>query len=52
MAEEGTFDSAQEQTRALWQDAKDSARSMLDEQKHTAASGICDVADALRTSAR
>ena len=52
MAEERAFDSAQEQTRALWQDAKESARSMLDEHKHSAASGICDIAEALRTSAR
>ena len=43
---------AQEQARALWQDAKEGARSMLDEQKHTAASGIGDLAAALRTSAR
>lgn len=52
MAEERAFDSAQQQTRALWQDAKDGARSMLDEQKRSATSGICDLADALRTSAR
>jgi len=52
MAEERAVDSAKEQTRALWQDAKDGARSMLDEQKRTTASGICDIADALRSSAR
>lgn len=38
--------------RELWQDAKDGARSMLDEQKQSAASGIDDLAAALRTSAR
>ena len=52
MKEERTFDSAQEQTQALWRDAKESARSMLDEQKRSAASGIGDLAEALRTSAR
>ena len=52
MAEERAVDSAQEQARALWQDAKEGARSMLDEHKHSAASGICDLADALRKSAR
>ena len=48
----GEQQSAEQQARALWQDAKDGARSMLDEQKHTAASGIGNVAAALRTSAR
>lgn len=43
---------AQEQAQALWQDAKQGARSMLDEQRHTAASGIGDLANALRTTAR
>ena len=43
---------APEPARELWQDAKDGARSMLDEQKHSAASGIDDIAAALRTSAR
>jgi len=43
---------AQEPARQLWQDAKDGARSLLDEQKHSAASGIDDIAAALRTSAR
>jgi hypothetical protein len=52
MAEERTIDSAKEQTQALWRDAKEGARSMLDEQKRSAASGIGDLADALRTSAR
>ena len=52
MAEQRTFDSAQEQTQALWRDAKEGARSMLDEQKRSAASGICNLAEALRTSAR
>ena len=42
----------QQQARALWQDAKDDARSMLDEQKDTATSGINDIAAALRTSAK
>lgn len=42
---------AQEQARALWQDAKQGARSMLDEQKHTAASSIGDIAATLRSSA-
>jgi hypothetical protein len=42
----------QQQARELWQDAKDGARSMLDEQKHSAASGIHDLAAALRTSAK
>ena len=42
----------QQQARALWQDAKSDARSMLDEQKQTAASGINDIAAALRTSAQ
>jgi hypothetical protein len=51
-AQEQTRDSAKEQTRALWQDAKEGARSMLDQHKHSAASGICDLADALRKSAR
>ena len=43
---------AQQPARELWQDAKDGARSMLDEQKQSAASGIDDLAAALRTSAR
>jgi hypothetical protein len=48
----GQQHSEQQQARELWQDAKDGARSMLDEQKHSAASGINDLAAALRTSAK
>ena len=51
-AESAEQQAAQQQARALWQDAKEGARSMLDEQKHTAASGIGDLAAALRTSAK
>ena len=47
----GEKQQAQQQARELWQDAKDGARSMLDEQKHTAANGIGDLAAALSTSA-
>ena len=48
----GQQQTGQQQARELWQDAKDGARSMLDEQKHSAASGIGDLAAAIRTSAK
>lgn len=50
-AEQAT-QAAKAQAGALWQDAKQTTRSKLDEHKHTAASGIGQVASALRTSAR
>jgi len=43
---------ATEQARAIWQDAKDSARSGLGQYKETTTKGMCDLADALRTSAQ
>jgi len=43
---------ATEQARALWQGAKESARSGIGQYKQTTAKGMCDLADALRTSAR
>jgi len=42
---------AAEQARAIWQDAKESARSGLGQYKQTTTRGMCDLADALRTSA-
>ena len=41
-----------EQASAIWDDAKGTARTKLDEQKQSVASGIGSIADALRTSAR
>lgn len=41
-----------DQAGALWQDAKETARSKLGEHKQTAASGIKDLAAALRASAK
>src|SRR5829696_6312199 len=46
------YTGGQQPARELWRDAKDGARSMLDEQKRTAASGIGDLAEAIRTSAK
>lgn len=43
---------AREQAGELWRDAREATRSRLDSQKHTAASGIGQIAAALRTSAR
>ena len=43
---------AKEHGGALLQDAKDTARAKLGEHKHTAASGIGEVAAVLRTSAQ
>ena len=51
-AAEEAGQAAREHAGSLWQDAKDTTRSKLGEHKHTAASGIGDVASALRTSAR
>lgn len=47
----GAGDFATEQARALWEGAKDSARSGLGQYKETTAKGIGDLATALRTSA-
>lgn len=41
-----------DQADALWRDAKDTARSKLGEHKQTAASGVKDLAAALRASAK
>lgn len=43
---------AGEQARAIWQNAKETARSGLGEYKHATAKGIGDLATALRSSAR
>ena len=43
---------AKDQAGAVWNDTKETARSMLGEQKHAAASGIGDFATALRRAAR
>lgn len=48
----GTRQFATEQARAIWQDAKDTARSGLGQYKQTTAKGMCDLAAALRTSAQ
>jgi len=42
---------ANEQAQALWRDAKETARSGLGQYKQNTAKGMCDLADALRTSA-
>ncbi len=43
---------AKEQAGAVWDDTKETARNLLGEQKHAAASGIGDFATALRRAAR
>lgn len=43
---------AKDQAGAVWNDTKETARSMIGEQKHAAASGIGDFATALRRAAR
>jgi hypothetical protein len=43
---------AREQAGAVWNDARDIARSKLSEQQHEAASGLGDFAGALRNAAR
>jgi hypothetical protein len=46
-----TTHEARAQAGALWEDAKDKARVMLDEQQRSAADGIGDFAGALRSAA-
>jgi hypothetical protein len=43
---------AKDQAGAVWNDTKETARSIIGEQKHAAASGIGDFASALRRAAR
>ena len=47
-----TAEFAKERASALWDDAKESARVKLNEQKDAAAQGIGGVADAMREAAR
>lgn len=47
----GMTDTARAQAGAIWNDAKDKARSTVEQQQRTAAAGIGDVADALKSAA-
>ena len=48
----GAKETAKEQAGAVWNDTKESARSMIGEQQHTIASGLGDLAQALRKAGR
>ena len=48
----GTKDAVKDQANAVWNDTKNSARSMLGEQQGAVASGLGDLAQALRKAAR
>ena len=47
-----TKEQVKQQANTMWSDAKETARSKLSEQQHTAASGMRDLAEALRKAAR